>query len=139
MISEMLPVPIQIRFADIDAARHVHNAVYLHWFELARIALFRSFLPADHDWSREGLIIARNEIDHKAPVYFSDRIEVDAWCSRIGHKSIELRYAVIRKDLSDVIVAQGGSVLVCFDHKNGHSIPVPENWRSELQELQRPS
>ena len=30
-------VAIQIRFADVDMAHHVHNGVYLHWFELARM------------------------------------------------------------------------------------------------------
>ena len=41
MSKDLAPVrvPIQIRFADVDMARHVHNAVYLHWFEAARMAL----------------------------------------------------------------------------------------------------
>ncbi len=42
-------VPIQIRFADVDMAHHVHNAVYLQWFELARMELLRRFIAPDHD------------------------------------------------------------------------------------------
>ena len=40
-MSRRLSVPLQVRFADVDMARHVHNAVYLHWFETGRMALLR--------------------------------------------------------------------------------------------------
>jgi acyl-CoA thioester hydrolase len=130
----MVSVPIQIRFADIDAARHVHNAVYLHWFETARIGLFRSFVPAEHDWLKQGLIIARNEIDHLRPVVFSDQIEVEVRCNNIGNKSIDLHYSVVRKRKENDICAEGRSVIVCFDHHAGKSIEVPADWRKALEE-----
>ena len=60
-------VPIQIRFADVDMAGHVHNAVHLHWFETARMALQERFIPAEHDWREQGLILARNEVDYRMP------------------------------------------------------------------------
>ena len=45
------PVPvklaIQIRWRDLDALGHVNNAVYLTYFELARLAYVRTLLGAD--------------------------------------------------------------------------------------------
>ncbi len=37
-------VPIQIRWRDLDALGHVNNAVYLTYFELARLAYIRALL-----------------------------------------------------------------------------------------------
>ncbi len=130
----MISIPIQIRFADIDMARHVHNAVYLHWFELARIALFRKMVPDHHDWAEKGLILARNEVDHRMPVELGDEISVETWCESVGEKSITLRYAVIRSNALSGICAEGRSVLVCYDHHQQKSVPVPQEWRSALEE-----
>lgn len=131
-------IPIQIRLADIDMARHVHNAVYLHWFEAARMALLQQFIQTDHDWRKEGLILARNEVDYRMPVHLTDRIEAEAWCGTIGNKSFDLVYAIHRigGDRSG-ICAEGRSVMVCFDYKDQRSITIPGNWRQSLEQLIR--
>ena len=82
---------IQVRFNDIDMAGHVHNAVYLSFFEQARMDLLRAFIAKDHDWKAEGLILARNEVDYRKPVHLRDAVEVECWCSNIGSKSFELQ------------------------------------------------
>lgn len=132
----LLKVPIQIRFADVDMARHVHNAVYLQWFELARMALLRGFIAPDHDWRKEGLILARNEVDYRMPVHLTDRIEAEAWCGTIGNKSFDLLYAIRRLDGPKAgICAEGRSVMVCYDYTDDKSIAVPGPWRLALEQL----
>ncbi len=131
-------VPIQIRFADVDMARHVHNAVYLHWFEAARMALLQQFIAPDHDWRTQGLILARNEMDYRMPVHLTDRIEAEAWCGTIGNKSFDLAYAIHRIGGDKPgICAEGRSVMVCFDYKENSSIPLPGPWRQALEQLIR--
>ena len=131
-----ITVPIQIRFADLDMAHHVHNAVYLHWFELARMALLRSFIPQGHDWKSQGLILARNEMDYRVPVHLNDRIEAECWCNSVGTKSFDLSYAVRRAGVDQsVVCTEGRSVMVCFDYLLGRSIPVPTEWKSALERL----
>ena len=131
-----ITVPIQIRFADLDMAHHVHNAVYLHWFELARMALLRSFIPQGHDWKKQGLILARNEVDYRLPVHLHDQVEVECWSSAIGNKSFDLSYAVRRVN-SDrpAVVAEGRSVLVCFDYAEGRTVEIVADWRKALAAL----
>lgn len=130
---------IQIRFGDVDMARHVHNAAYLHYFELARMALLSSFIGKDHDWRRQGLILARNEMDYLKPVHLSDRIEVDCWCSHLGSKSFTLSYAVERITRSGhERCADGKSVLVCMDYDTGNTIGLPLAWRSALEQHRAP-
>lgn len=132
----MITVPVQIRFNDVDMARHVHNAVYLHWFELARMALLERFIPKEHDWSTTGLILARNEVDYRRPVLLNDTIEASAWCSGLGRSSFDLSYAIRRtEDDRPVICAEGRSVLVCYDYTRARPIPIPEPWRNALENL----
>lgn len=131
-------VPIQIRFADVDMARHVHNAVYLHFFEAARMALLQQFIAPDHDWRTQGLILARNEVDYRMPVHLTDLIEAEAWCGTIGNKSFDLTYAIHRIGGDKPgVCAEGRSVMVCFDYKENKSIALPGPWRQALEQLIR--
>jgi acyl-CoA thioester hydrolase len=128
--------PIQVRFNDIDMARHAHNAVYLSWFEQGRMDLLRSFIAPDHDWQQQGLILARNEVDYRLPVHLRDAVEVDTWCSAIGGKSFDLRYALyVTKGGERVLCCEGRSVMVCFDYVKNTSMPVPAAWRAALARM----
>ena len=132
--SAPITTPIQIRFSDVDLAQHVHNAVYLQWFELGRMAFLEQLIPKDHDWKAQGLILARNEVDYRMPVRLRDTIEVEAWCSAVGSKSFDLSY-IIRRTNGDKpgICAEGRSVMVCFDYTLQRTIAVPDAWRSGLE------
>ncbi len=126
-----ITTPVQVRFSDLDMARHVHNAVYLEYFELGRMDLLRQFMEPDHDWVRTGLILARNEVDHRRPIHLADPVQVLTWCGRIGDKSFDLNYQVQHaKDGS--VFAEGRSVMVCFDYSIQSSIEVPADWRKAL-------
>lgn len=133
-----MPLPIQIRFADVDMARHVHNGVYLHWFELARMALLENFIPKGHDWRSQGLILARNEVDYRMPVLLNDTITAEAWCSAVGNKSFDLSYRIVRSNGDRPgICAEGRSVMVCFDYTQQRPIAVPDGWRDALARMMK--
>jgi len=134
-----ISLPIQIRFADLDIAHHAHNGVYLHWFESARMALLERFIPNGHDWRKQGLILARNEVDYRKTVQLRDSIVAEAWCSAIGTKSFDLSYAIVRESEGRrELCAEGRSVMVCFDYERKASMDVPAEWRAALQELNKP-
>jgi acyl-CoA thioester hydrolase len=127
---------VQIRFNDVDMARHVHNAVYLSYFELARMDYLRQFIPEGNDWNTQGLILARNEVDYRSPVHLGDIVEVEAWCSNIGDKSFDLSYAlfVVTGDARK-LCTQGRSVMVCFHYGRKASVPLPGEWRTALARM----
>lgn len=131
-------IPIQIRFKDIDRMGHVNNANYLTYIELARVKYFEDVVRLDKKWSPEvGIILARIEIDFKAPVFLHDSIFVYTRCSRIGTKSITLDWAVVRqKENSEEVVAQGIAVLVCYDYRSEKTIPVPEEHRIAIEQFE---
>jgi acyl-CoA thioester hydrolase len=130
---------IEIRFADIDAFGHVNNAVFLTYFEQARVNYFDEVLGWDYDWSKEGVIVARSEVDYILPVRFRDSITLYTGCSRIGNKSFDISYQAIRTDNqgNDILVADGVTVMVTFDYVKGKSIEVPAHWKEKMEIFER--
>ena len=79
------------RFSDLDPMGHVNNAVYLTWIENARIEFLRTLGAFDNpDTTEMAMILARVEVDFRAPLGFGDEIEVGVRTARLGTKSFDL-------------------------------------------------
>ena len=113
-----------VRFRDVDSMGHVNNAVYLTYLEDARIAFLR---PLGADVPE--MILARVEIDFRAPLRMGDEIEIGVRPSGVGTKSFELEYEVRS---GDTVAAEARTVIVSFDYETGQSVEVPETWREAL-------
>ncbi|MBL7845495.1 MAG: acyl-CoA thioesterase [Cyclobacteriaceae bacterium] len=131
--------PIQLRFKDIDKMGHVNNANYLTYIEIARVKYFEDVVGTDKKWSQQvGIILARIEIDYKAPVFLHDTIFVYTRCSRIGNKSLTLDWVIVReKQNQEEMVAQGNAVLVCYDYAHEKTIAIPEEQRKALEQFEK--
>ena len=126
--------PIQIRFKDIDALNHVNNANHITYFELARVKYFDDVVHEEVNWSEQGIILAKIIVDYKAPVYFQDQLFVYTKCIRLGNKSFELSYSLVKeKDGKETELATGSSVQVCFDYKNQTTISIPLSWKKKVE------
>ncbi|MFM7731092.1 MAG: acyl-CoA thioesterase [Flavobacteriales bacterium] len=128
----ILPYCPEIRFRDIDAMGHVNNAVFLSYFEQARIHFFRQLVGERWDWRSKGILVARNEINYRLPVHLHHRIEIHVGVEHIGNKSFTLNYEV---RCEEHVCADALSVLVYYNHSEGHSMNLPEEWVARLNEL----
>lgn len=121
---------IQIRFADLDSLNHVNNANYLSYIELARIAYFKEMSKTDLGLSKEGIILAKATIDFKVPVYLNDEVLVFTRCNRLGNKSFDLEYEMVKVTPQGyVTAATATTVLVAIDYTTGKTIALPDAWR----------
>ena len=118
----------RVRFRDLDPMGHVNNAVFLTYLEQARVAFF-SEMGAATGLEDMNMIVARVEIDFKAPVRFGQEVEVSVRVSRFGTKSFDLDYE-LRVDGGLVAVAK--SVQVAFDYSRREPVAVPAEWREKL-------
>ena len=126
--------PIQIRFKDIDALNHVNNANHITYFELARVKYFDDVVNEEVNWSEQGIILAKITVDYKAPVYFKDKLFVYTKCTRLGNKSFDLAYSLVREENGkETELASGSSVQVCFDYRKQTTISIPESWKKKVQ------
>lgn len=76
--------PIQMRYADLDTMGHLNNAVYVQYFETARVLMSEGLrLPEHLDRS----VIARQEIDYLHEVRWGQEVVVELVVERIGNTS----------------------------------------------------
>ena len=118
----------QVRFRDLDPMGHVNNAVFLTYIEEARAALLAG-VGAATGLEDMNMIVARVEIDFRAPVRFGQEVEISVHASRFGTKSFDLDYE-LRVD-GDV-VAEAKSVQVAYDYSRREPVPLPAEWREKL-------
>lgn len=126
------PVEIQVRFADIDVMGHVNNAVYLSYFENARMHYFKHMLGADWDWHKFGIILLKNEIEYILPVRLHHKPFIDMFVEKIGNKSFTLGYEL---KVDGILHCKGLSTLVGFDNQAQKTILIPSVMKEGLVQL----
>lgn len=130
--------PIQIRWVDLDAYRHVNNTVYLRYLETARLA-FMGFLlgygptprKGPDAQAEDGLVIAELEIDYRRQLGFREApIEVRTWVTKLGTSSILVRNTIRDEETE---YARSTSRNVCIDRTSGRSRPIRSHERAYLE------
>ncbi len=129
-------VEVPVAWGDMDALRHVNNAVYARWLETARIEYLArvGLLGAAAD-PTVGPILARQIIDFQRPVQFPDVVTIDARVASLGTTSLVLRYRVHSR-AHRAIVAQGESIVVLFDYAAGEKRPLPDALRAAIEAIE---
>jgi acyl-CoA thioester hydrolase len=115
---------LRVRFAETDAQGIVHNAVYLVWFELARIdylARFRGGYPGLRADGIEALTI-ESHVRYLAPARFDDRLAIAARCGHLRGARFRFDYAV-RRDGEPI--ADGWTRHACVDAATHRPTRVP--------------
>ncbi len=135
-------VPIDIRWRDLDPLGHVNNAVYLSYFELGRVRYVQALLPGAQPVDARTpiprdfqFIVAEIRISYRSPATMDDRPELAIHISRVGRKSFVFEYVLTDMNTGRLI-ADGSSVMVCFDYRTGESRPVPEEMIRRIEEFQ---
>lgn len=126
------PAKIQVRFSDLDVMGHVNNAIYLSYFEYARVHYFGQLLDEKWDWNSNGVLLVRNEIDYLIPVLLNETPVITIKLESIGTKSFTLTYEV---KVNEKLVSTGKSIMVTFDSRQKKTIPIPEEMIKALGKL----
>lgn len=118
----------QVRFRDLDPMGHVNNAVFLTYLEQARIAFFeQQGLAVGLD--DMNLVVARVEIDFRAPVQLDQEVEIAVRAPRFGTKSFDFEYELT---VDGTIVAEARTVQVAYDYGRREPVTLPNEWREKL-------
>lgn len=125
-------VPVQIRWRDLDALGHVNNAVFITYFEHARLTYIRELLGPDAPVDPQTLlpvnfqfILAEVTCHYRSPVTLDDAPVVEVWVSQVGRKSFVFEYRMLDQRKGKLL-AEGCSTQVWYDYRAGESRVVPE-------------
>jgi len=127
-----------VRFADVDVMGHVNNAVYLSYFEQARVAFFKKINKLDLRYmdakSVFGFIVAEIGIKFLAPTYVDQTLTVAIRVAEIRNKAFRFEYE-IRDKKTKTAVATGFSVQVSYNYKKQKTFPLSADLRRRMSAL----
>lgn len=125
----------EVRWGDMDAFGHVNNAKYFTYCESARIRYFEETGCLDrYERDRHGPAVVSAMCDFRQQVRYPETLDVGVRVERIGRTSFVLGYGLFRQGTED-LVADGSSVAVWVDYNTDQAIPVPEEIRQRMREM----
>jgi len=120
----------------MDAFGHVNNVAFLTYLEEARVDLLFVHLGSEAAAEKlaAGVVVARHEIDYKAPLTFRpEPLAIDVWVTTLGTSSFTLAYEM--KDDDGPVYARAATVLVPYDVKAERPRRVSEDERDALSQF----
>ena len=123
---------LAVRFSETDAQGVVHNAVYLVWFEIARIAYLAQF-PGGYKGLVDGGVDATTteaHVRYRTACRFDDAVRVHARVSEVRGARFRFEYAVERTSEPAGVVADGWTGHACVDARTLRPTRVPP-WLAE--------
>ena len=127
---------IEVRYGDLDPQGHVNNAKILTYLEQARVFYLKHLkLWEGGSFLDIGIILADVHLTFRKAIQFGDPVRVGVRITHIGNKSMTSEYCIEDgRDASEF--ATGTSVLVAYDYHNNRSVPIPEEWRKAILQLE---
>jgi acyl-CoA thioester hydrolase len=124
---------VRVRFSETDAQGVVHNAVYLDWFEIARIAYLARFRGGYRGLREEDRIDAttvESYVRYRAAAVFDDLVRIYARVSDVRGARFRFDYLLERTNDPAGAVAEGWTTHACIDSVTLRPTRMP-GWLAE--------
>lgn len=122
-------VEVDVRYRDLDTFNHVNNAVYLTYFEQARVAYFTRLGWTSRD---DSVVVARAEVNYRRAIVLGQKVRVGCRVVRFGTRSYTMEYLV----LADGEPAADGFTVQAY-LQQGRSAPLPEELKDRIRSIER--
>ena len=126
---------VTVRFHEVDMLGVCNNAVYINFFETARLEYIKAagLMPENGIFS-DGKIffMVRNEINYRSHAYYDEVLNVYSRISYIKNSSFGYDHLIVKLKTDEIIV-DGKGVVVYVDPKSRKSIPLPENFIEKVK------
>ena len=121
----------QIYYHHTDCGGVVYYANYLSFFEEARTEFFaeRGILMKELLKSGTGFVVARQEIDYKAPAVYGDILDIKASVSETSGVKIIFEQEVYNQN--KLLLTKGKTIMVCVD-ANLKPKAIPDEVRAKI-------
>ena len=126
-------VEIPVRWSHMDGFRHVNNARYFTYFEIARVHLFEQIVTGVtwHE-AEQGPVLASVACNFRQPVSYPAQLEVGSTVTKISRRSFRVDHAIFFEG-TDTLVADGHSIVVWVDRVAGQSVELSEAFVQALE------
>ena len=129
-------VELPVVWGEMDAFAHVNNVVYFRYFETARIVYcdkigFLETIKA----SGVGPILASVHCGFRKPLTFPDKIFVGVMISEMSVDRFLMQHRIVSEKLQKV-AAEGESLIVSYDYREGRKASIPDEVRKKIEKLE---
>ncbi len=135
MTAQPFLIDERVRWSDVDAAGIIFYGSYVRFFELAETELFRAAgLTYGSMFDEYDMLLPRAQVhaDFHYPARLDDVLQVAAYISRVGNKSITMQFDVMLLG-ANRLVADGHLVLVSTDRTRLASRALPKTFVRRLE------
>ena len=129
---------VRVRNYEIDWQGIVHNANYLLYFEVGRVAYLEHVgvkVDINSIQHESKVVVVRNEIDYKSPARFDDVLDVYTRISFVRETSFAFE-GILENAQSNILVAENVSFHVWLDHVTNKPLRVPDGFRAVVRKFE---
>ncbi len=127
----------KVRWGDMDAMGHVNNTALFQYCESARVAYLESLgLDQSEANTAAGLGMVRAALNFRRQVRYPATLTVTANVTATSERSFTLSY-IIGDAANGQTVADGESVCVWVDYRQGKALPLPEELVAAIAKVER--
>jgi len=129
--------PLRVRFADTDMQGIVFNGNYLTYYDVAWTEYFRAAGLTWQDLIGLGAdtVLARTQMEFKAPARFDQILEIYTRVSKIGNTSLTFEFEIYAQG-DERLIGTASSLYVCIDPETLRPVRVPDALRSRISEFE---
>jgi acyl-CoA thioester hydrolase len=130
---------VTVRFHEVDMLGVCNNAVYINFFETARLEYIKTagLMPEKGIFSDGKLFfMVRNEINYRSHAYYDDVLDVYSRISYIKNSSFGYDHLILKQKTGEVIV-DGKGVVVFVDPKTRKSISIPDQFIEKVKAFEQ--
>jgi acyl-CoA thioester hydrolase len=116
---------VTVRFAETDGQGVVHNANYLVWFEIARIAYLAEYAGGYQALRDQGIesFVLESHVRYRQPAEFDDRLRIHARIAELRGARFRFEYEISR---DGEVIADGWTAHACVDAKTLRPMRIPQ-------------
>ena len=122
---------IKIYYHHTDCGGVVYYANYLDFLEEARTEFFaeRGFSIKDLSASGTMFVVARQEVDYKAPAVYGDTLEIETKVGELSAVKMVFEHEI--RNQNSKVITKARTILVCVDNSLKPKA-IPEEIRSKF-------
>lgn len=122
---------IPIRWADMDAQRHVNNVMYFRYLEQCRIDWIDA-MDVRSLSSEDGPVVVNAYCSFLRQLRFPGSVLARLSVAQFGRSSVMTFVDLLRTDDPDTVYAAGGAKLVWINYAREKSVPLPAPVRERM-------
>jgi len=115
---------VTVHFAETDAQGVAHNATYLVWFEVARVAYLAEFAGGYKSLRNQGIesLVLESHVRYRQPAHFDDQLRIEPRVGELRGARFRFDYVISR---NGKVIADGWTSHACVDAKTMRPTRIP--------------